>query len=98
MPHTMAVIHGRLSARIGGCDGVNAENAGDAAFNATNDTADRAADDSPDRSGGIVADVSTMGGAVGNALRLRGGQRRGDSGDNDDDRQKMELHATILFC
>ena len=82
----MAVIHGRLGTRIGGCDGVNAKNAGNAAFNAANGAADRAANHSPDRSGGTVADVSTMGGAVGNALRLRGGQRGGDSGENDDDR------------
>ena len=82
----MAVIHGRLGARIGGCDGVKAENAGEAAFNAADDAANRATYHSPDRPGGIVADVSTMGGAVSNALRLRGGQRGGDSGENDDDR------------
>ena len=82
----MAVIHGRLSGRIGGRDGVKAENACDAAFNAADNTADRAADHGPDRAGGIVADVSTMGGAIGNALRLRGGQWGGDSGENDDNR------------
>jgi len=65
---------------------VEAENAGDAAFNAADDAANGAADDGADRSGGIVADVSTVGGAVGNALRLRGGQRGCDSGENDDDR------------
>ena len=64
---------------------MKAENAGDAAFNAADDTTDRAANHSPDRAGGIVADVSTMGGAIGNALRLRGGQRGGDSGENDGD-------------
>ena len=81
----MAVMHGQLGARIGGSDRVNAENAGDAAFNAADDTADRTTNHSPDRPGGIVADIGTMGGAVSNALRLRGGQRGGDSGDNDDD-------------
>jgi hypothetical protein len=65
---------------------MKAENAGDAAFNAADDAANRAADNGPDRAGGIVADVSTMGGAIGNALRLRGGQRGGDSGKNDDNR------------
>ena len=65
---------------------MNAENAGYAAFNAADDAADRATNHSPDRPGGIVADVGTMGGAVGNALRLRGGQRGGDSGEYDDDR------------
>jgi len=65
---------------------VKAENAGDAAFNAADDAADRAANHSPDRAGGIVADVGTMGSAIGNALRLRGGQRGGDSGKNDDNR------------
>ena len=65
---------------------MEAENAGDAAFNAADDTADRAANHSTDRPSSIVADVSTMGGAVGNALRLRGGQRSCDSGENDDDR------------
>ena len=81
-----AVIHGRLGARIGGCDGVKAENAGDAALNAADDAANRAADNGTDRAGGIVADVSTVGGAIGNALRLRGGQRCSDSGENDDNR------------
>jgi hypothetical protein len=84
MPHMMAVIHGRLGAGIGGCDGVNAKNAGDAAFNAADDAANRAADNSADRAGGIVADVGTVGGAIGNALRLRGGQRSGDNGEDDD--------------
>jgi len=50
------------------------------------DTANRAADNGADRAGGIVADVSTVCGAIGNALRLRGGQRGGDSGENDDNR------------
>ena len=62
---------------------MKAKNAGDAAFNAANDAADRAANHSPDRPSSIVADVSTVGGAIGNALRLRGGQRGGDSGEND---------------
>ena len=65
---------------------MKAENAGDAAFNAADDAADRAAHHSTDRPGGIVADVSTVGGAVGNALRLRGGQRGSDGGENDGDR------------
>jgi len=65
---------------------VKAENAGDAAFNAADDAADRTADHSPNRPGGIVANVSTMGGAIRNALRLRGVQRCGDSGENDDNR------------
>jgi hypothetical protein len=86
MPHMMAVIPGRLGAGIGGCDGVKAENAGDTAFNAADDATNRAADNGADRAGGIVADVSTVGGAIGNALRLRGGQRGGDSGENDDNR------------
>ena len=60
---------------------MEAENTGDAAFNAADDTANRAADNSADRSGGIVADVSAVSGAVGDALRLRGGQR--ESGEND---------------
>jgi hypothetical protein len=64
---------------------VKAENAGDAAFNAADDAANRAADDGADRAGGIVADISTVGGAIGNALRLRGAQRGGDSGENDGD-------------
>jgi len=63
---------------------VEAENAGDAAFDAADDAANRAADNGADRSGGIVADVSTVGGAVGDALRLRGSQR--ESGKNDGDR------------
>jgi len=63
---------------------VQAENAGDAAFNAADDAANRAADNGPNRSGSIVADVSAVGGAVGDALRLRGGQR--ESGKNDGDR------------
>ena len=61
------------------------ENAGDAAFNAADDAANRAADNGADRAGGIVADVSPMGGTIRNALRLRGGQRGGDSSDNDGD-------------
>ena len=63
---------------------MKAENAGDAAFNAADDAADRAADNGSDRTGGIAADVSTVSGAIGNSLRLRGGQRGGDSGVNDD--------------
>jgi hypothetical protein len=64
---------------------VKTKNAGDAALNAADDTADRPADNGPDRAGGIVADVSTVSGAIGNALRLRSGQRCSDGGENDGD-------------
>ena len=78
----------RLLHRIGGRDRSHSKRALDPADNAAN----RAADHRPDRTSGLIADISTVRGAVGNALRLRGeraSERCGNSGRDYD----MELHA-----
>jgi hypothetical protein len=68
MPHRVpAVIDARLALAVGGIGGPDAERA----LEAADDAADRAADHRPDRPGGVASDISAVGDAVGNALRLR---------------------------
>jgi hypothetical protein len=82
--------HGLLH-RIGGRDRSHPERALDPA----DDTANRAADHGTDRASGLVTDLSTMCGAVGNALRLRRERASKGSGDTGRD-YDMELHAEPL--
>ena len=79
----------RLLHRIGGIDrSADSERTLDPADNAANDAADHRADGASR----LVADLSAVRGAVGNALRLRrkrASKRCGDAGRDYD----MELHA-----
>ena len=90
MSHAVAaVIHRRgLFGRIGGIARSDSERAIDAADDAT----DRSANNRPDRPGRVVADISAVRGAVGNALRLRAertSQRQGSAYCE----HNLELHA-----
>ncbi len=83
----------RLLDRIGGIDrSADSERTLDSADNAAN----RAADHRTDGARRLVADLSAVRGAVGNALRLRrerASERCGNSGRDYD----MELHAEPLW-
>jgi hypothetical protein len=69
MPHPMPVpiYRRRFLARIGDVSRAYSKQP----FNATNDAADRSANNRPDGTGLLVSDIGSMRDAVGNALRLR---------------------------
>lgn len=79
MPQRSPVaMHPGRRLRVGSVGRLDAEQALDAA----DDTADRAADDGPDRSRGLATLIDTMRDAAGNTLRLRR-ERRSERRDDD---------------
>lgn len=82
----------RLVFRIDRRDRADAEQA----FEAADDGADPAADDRADRPGDAVAFLNAMHKAVGNALRLRRGERQSQRCDDDCCERDVRFHATTL--
>jgi hypothetical protein len=77
--------------RIGAIPGVDTEQG----FDASNDAADRAANDGPDRTRTSVALIHPVRDAAGNALSL-GCHRQSDGCCDDACKQYVELHCVIL--
>ena len=87
------VIHTRRLLRIGAISGIDSEQG----FDASNDAADRTANDGPDRSCASVTLIHPMRDSPGNALRLGcHGQSNGCRDDACKQYVELQLHCVTL--